>query len=95
MTGFALDILDLFLAGMDVPIAHGFGASMAVNTIQRIFAFGKLRNWLIIIMQAVVRLVVTRHKGHCAQIVIPAVVTGVALRVRNGSCKRMDVLLYP
>ena len=94
MAGLALDILDLQFIRVDIPIAHGFGAGMAIDAIQCIFAFCELGDRLIIIMQSVRRLIGTRHKRHRSQLVIAAVVAGVALCEWHNGCKRVDLALW-
>ena len=93
MAGFALDILDFFHVGMNVAISHGFCAGMAVNAVQRVFAFCKLRNRLIIIIQAVNGLVGACDKGHRTQVIISAVMAGIALRIRDRRRQIMDLSL--
>ena len=53
VTRLALNVLDIGFVGMNIAVAHGFGARVAINTIQRVFAFGKLSDGLIIILQAI------------------------------------------
>ena len=81
MTSLTLNILNLFFVGMNIAIPHDFGARMAINAIQRVFAFGKLCDGLVIVVQAVSGLVGALCKCHCAQIVIAAVMADIALRI--------------
>ena len=94
MAGLALNILDLQFTRVDIPVAHGFGAGMAVDAVQRIFAFCELGDRLIITMQAVYRLVGTRHKGHRSQVVIASVVAGIALREWHNGCELVDLTFW-
>ena len=50
MTGFALDILNVLLVGVNIAITHGFFARMAVHAVERVFAFCKLRDGLVIVV---------------------------------------------
>jgi hypothetical protein len=55
MASLALNVLDIGLVGMNIAVAHGFGAGVTINTIQRVLAFGELGDGLIIILQAIRR----------------------------------------
>ena len=65
----------------------------AVNVIQCVFAGRKLGDWLVVILQAIRGLVGAGHKRHRAQVIIAAVMTGIALRVGNGGCQAVDLVL--
>ena len=66
MTGLALDVLDLCFIRMNIAVTHGFGACMAINAVQRIFAFCELCDGLVIIMQTIGWLVTTLDERHRA-----------------------------
>ena len=89
MAGLALDVLDLCFIRVNIPVAHGFGPRMAINAVQCVFAFCKLSDGLIVIMQTIDRLVGALNERHRAQIIVTAVVTGIALCIGNGSCQLM------
>ena len=92
MAGFALDILDVFHTGMNVAVSHRFRARMAIDAIKCVFAGRKLGDWLVIILQAIRGLVGAGHKRHRAQVIIAAVMTGIALRVGDGSGQAVDLV---
>ena len=50
VTRLALNVLDICLVGMNIAVTHGFRARVAINTIQRVLAFGELGDGLIIIL---------------------------------------------
>ena len=59
---------------------------MTVHAIEGVFALSELRDGLVVIINALRRLIRALDKDHRAQIIIPAIVTGVTLSVGNGSC---------
>ena len=84
-------LLNLFFIRVNIPVAHSLGAGMAVNAIQRIFAFCELSDGLIVIMQAIGGPVCPLDERHRTQIIVAAVVTGIALCIRNGRRQLMDL----
>ncbi len=66
VAGLASDVLDVFLVRMNISITHCFGAGVAVDAVQGVFAFRELGNGLIVIMQAISRLVSPLDKCHSA-----------------------------
>ncbi len=90
VTGLALDVLDLLFIAVQAPIPHRLGAGMAVNTIEGVLAFRELGDGLVIIVQAVGGSIRARLESNGTQIVIAAVMAGVALGVRNGGGQCMD-----
>jgi len=85
VTRFALHILDGGLVGVNVAVAHGFAARVAVHAVEGVFTLGKLGNWLVVIVETVCRLVGAFNEGHCPQVVVAAIVARIALGVWNGS----------
>ena len=90
VTGAALDVLDFLLIAVNLAVAHDLLASVAIGAVQCVLAAGELGYRLVIIFH-------TRHgrvsaliKGHLAQVVVPAVVAGIALGVRDGIGKRVN-----
>src|SRR6266498_3063149 len=81
MACFALHILDVFLVGVNIAVAHRLITRMAIHTVEGVFALCKLCDWLIVVLQSTGRMVIPLDKTHCAQIVVAAVVAGIALRV--------------
>ena len=90
MTSLALDILDLLFIAVQVPIPHRLGAGMAVNTIEGVFAFRKLGDGLVIIMQAIGGGIRTCLESEAAQIVVAAIMAGITLGIGNSSGQCMD-----
>lgn len=84
MTRLALDILNVPLARMDIAIAHHLIARVTVNAIERVLALRELSDRLVVIMEAIHWAVVPFDECHSPQVVVTAVVTGVALCVWNG-----------
>ncbi len=94
MTGLALDVLDLFFVGVNIAVAHGFGACMAINAIQRVFAFCELGDGLVVSMQTIGWIIGALDEGHRSQIIVAAVMAGVALRKWNGRRQLMDLAFW-
>ncbi len=90
MAGLALDVLDLLFIAVQIPIPHRLGAGMAVNTIEGVLAFRELGDGLVIIMQAVGGSIRARLEGHRTQIIVAAVMAGVALGIGDGGGQFMD-----
>ena len=91
MAGLALDVLDLCFIRVNIAVTHGFGACMAINAVQCVFAFCELCDWLVIIMQTIGRLVSTLGERQRAQIIVAAVMAGIALRIWNRRRQLMDL----
>ena len=91
MTGFALNILDIHFAAVQVPIPHRLGTGMAINAVERPFTTGELGNGLVVIMQPVSGEVLAGGEGHRAQVVVATVVAGIALGVRDGGGELMNL----
>ena len=85
MTGLALHILNILLARMKVAVAHYFITGVAVHTVEGVLALREVCDGLIVVLQSCSRVIITFDEGHCPQVVIAAVVTGIALGVWNGS----------
>ena len=90
MAGFALNVFDGRLVFVDVTIPHGFVTGVAVHAVEGVFTFGKLGDWLVVVVKSVGGLVGTFVESHCPQVVVAAVVTGIALIVGDCSGERMD-----
>lgn len=86
MTGFTLHVLNVFLIGVDVAVAHDFAASMAVHAVEGVFALSELRDWLVVIVDAQGGMITAFGESHCAQVVVAAVMAGIALGVWDCRC---------
>ena len=84
MAGLALNILDIFLICVNITISHGFISSMAIHAVEGVFAFCKLCDGLVIILQSVSRMIGSLNESHCPQIIVAAVVAGITLSVGHG-----------
>ncbi len=89
VAGFTLHILNFSLIIVQVAISHRFGSGVTVHAVQCVFALRKLRDRLVVIINAFCRGVGALHKCHRPQVVVAAVMASVALCVGNGSCKFM------
>ena len=67
---------------------------MAVHAVQGPFTTGELGDRLVVIVQAVGRVVRSRLELHAAQVVVAAVVAGVALRVGHRRGQLVNELLW-
>ena len=68
VTGLALDVLNILLAGVNVAVTHGFGAGVAIHAVQRVFALGELRDGLIVVVKCDRRLVLpSAQRSLCAR----------------------------
>ncbi len=68
-----------------ITISHGFISSMAIHAVECVFAFCKLGDGLVIILQSVRRMIGSFNESHCPQIIVATVMTGITLSVWNGS----------
>lgn len=84
VTGLALHILNILLARMDVAVAHYFIAGVAVHTVEGVLALREVRDGLIVVLRSCGRVIIALDEGHRPQVIIAAVVTGIALGVWNG-----------
>ncbi len=91
VTGLALDVLDLQFITVQIAIPHRFDAGVTVDAIEGIFALRKLSDGLVIILQPVGGMVSAGLQGHAAQVVIPAVMAGIALGIRDGGSQAVDL----
>src|SRR3990170_1466934 len=67
---------------------------MAIHAIQCPLATHELGDGLVIIVQAVNRLVSTRVELHLAQVIVSTIVAGVALPVWDGGGQAVDGLVH-
>ena len=91
MTGLALDILDLLFIAVQIPIPHRFDPGMAVNAIECVLAFRELSDGLVVVMQTVCGGILARQECNRMQIVIAAIVAGIALGVGDGCREGVDI----
>ena len=94
VAGLALDVLDLCFIRMNIAVTHGFGACMTINAVQSVFAFCKLGNRLIVVMQTIGWLVGSLDERHRAQVIVAAVMAGITLRIRDGRRQLMDLAFW-
>jgi len=80
---------------MQITIAHDLITGMAINAVECVFTQDELGNGLVIIIDAPGGMIGPLNEFHLPQIVIAAIVAGVALGIRDRSRKYMNIPGFP
>lgn len=94
MACLALNVLNLRLIRVNVTIAHRLITRVTVDTVECPLAARKLRDGLIVILLAVQRGVITLNECHRTQIVVAAIMTGVALCIGNRGSEAVNLTFW-